>query len=74
MLERLYGSLDALKQKEVYLVEAPTGFSLGTPAPRTERVLCRKSSLKQRPTSVTFHQDLCESTPSKYQSGSSALQ
>lgn len=41
VLERLYGSLEALKQKEVYLVEALTGFALWLRRHLgTERVLC----------------------------------
>jgi SAM-dependent methyltransferase len=64
MLERLYGSLDALKQKEVYIVEAVTGFSfwlrrhLGT-----ERVLCSEylNEVEADFSDIT-HQDLCELT------------
>ena len=64
MLERLYGSLDALKQKEVYLVEALTGFSLWVRRHLgTERVLCSEFLVEAEANfSDVPHQDLCELT------------
>jgi SAM-dependent methyltransferase len=64
VLERLYGSLETLKQKNIYLVEALTGFSLWLRRQiGQERVLCSEyledaeASFNDIP-----HQDLCDLT------------
>lgn len=64
VLERLYGSLEALKQKEVYLVEAITGFALWLRRHLgTERVLCSEYlDDAEADFSDIPHQDLLELT------------
>ncbi len=64
VLEMLYGSLETLKQKDVYLVEALTGFSLWLRRQiGQDRVLCSEylddaeASFNEIP-----HQDLCDLT------------
>ena len=64
VLERVYGSLDQLKQKEIYLLEALTGFAtwlserLGD-----ERLLCSEYlEDAERSFSDIPHQDLCALT------------
>ena len=61
LLERLYGSLDALKQQDVYLVEALTGFALWLKRQLgDDRLVCSEyldeaeGSFSEIP-----HQDLC---------------
>ena len=64
VLEQLYGSLEAIKEKDIYLVEAVTGFALWIRRYiGTDRVLC---SEYLNDTEANFndipHQDLCELT------------
>lgn len=64
VLERLYGSLETLKQKDVYLVESLTGFALWLRRQLgQEKILCSEY-LEDAEASFSDipHQDLCELT------------
>lgn len=64
ILERLYGSLGNLKQKDIYLAEAVTGFSLWLRRKiGNERILCSEYLLNaEAGINDVPHQDLCELT------------
>lgn len=61
LLEQLYGSLDALRQKDVYLVEALTGFALWMRRQLGEQRLVCSEYLDEAEASYADipHQDLC---------------
>ncbi|MFM7548689.1 MAG: class I SAM-dependent methyltransferase [Cyanobacteriota bacterium] len=64
LLERLYGSLAALQQQDVYLVEAPTGFALWLRRQLGEQRLVCSEYLDDAEGSFSDipHQDLCAIT------------
>ena len=64
LLERLYGSLEALRQQDVYLVEALTGFALWLRRQLGEQRLTCSEYLEEAEDSFGDipHQDLCALT------------
>ena len=64
VMEEIYGSLEALGEKEVYLVEALTGFALWLRRQlRGERLICSEFlEDAEQPFSGIPHQDLCALT------------